>query len=65
MPKRAAPDRAQYEEFKRVAREFGCDEETSPADTIMGRLARTPPQPRDASKTNRKSVPQKRERARD
>lgn len=40
----------QYERFKEVAREVGADEDTSAADLIMGRLARTPPDPKPAKK---------------
>ena len=45
------PDAAtQYERFKEVARKVGADEDTSAADLLMGRLARTPPDPKPAKK---------------
>ena len=37
---------AQSKRFIEAARELGCDEDTSAADALMGRLARTPPQPK-------------------
>ncbi|WP_181167166.1 MULTISPECIES: hypothetical protein [unclassified Mesorhizobium] len=47
-PKKKQAD--QSAEFIRVAREHGADDEKSAADTLMGKLARTPPAPKHKPK---------------
>ena len=41
---------AQHARFVEAAREAGADVDTSAADTLMGRLAKTPPEPKAAKK---------------
>ncbi len=55
MTKESKPTNAadQSARFIETARKIGADEESSAADELMGRLARTPPQPM-------KDVPRKR-----
>ncbi len=43
-------DDQQYRQFLDTARQIGADEERSAADELMGRLARTPPKPKDQPK---------------
>jgi hypothetical protein len=46
-----ANDKEQSKRFLANAREIGADEEKSAADELLGRLAKSPPQPHNASKT--------------
>ena len=39
-------DQEQSQRFIKKAREIGADEEKSDADDLIGRLAKTPPEPR-------------------
>jgi len=48
-------DEEQSKLFIKKAREIGADEEKSAADELLGRLAKMPPQPQSASKTNRRT----------
>jgi hypothetical protein len=45
-----ADDQQQSKLFVEKAREIGADEEKSAADELIGRLARTPPEPRPKRK---------------
>jgi hypothetical protein len=46
------PDgKEQSKRFLAKTREIGADEEKSAADELLGRLAKSPPQPHNASKT--------------
>jgi len=47
--KRNDPEQSRL--FIEKARDIGADEEKSAADELIGRLAKTPPQPRTTSKT--------------
>lgn len=42
---------SQSDRFIQTAREIGADENSSAADALMGRLARTPPQPKSKRNT--------------
>lgn len=44
-------DKAQFKAFIEKAREIGADEQASLADALIGRLAKSPPQPRKPAKT--------------
>ncbi len=49
------PDKPdQRQAFIETARRIGADEESSAADVLMGRLARTPPKPKDRPKLSAK-----------
>ena len=45
---------AQGEAFIAAAREAGADVDTSTADHLMGRLAKTPPEPKPAPASTKK-----------
>jgi hypothetical protein len=45
-PKPKPDDKEQSRAFIEKAREIGADEKRSAADKLMGRLAKTPPEPR-------------------
>ncbi|TIW10438.1 MAG: hypothetical protein E5V66_18150 [Mesorhizobium sp.] len=45
----------QSAEFIRVAREYGADEEKSAADALMGKLAKTPPDPKQRKRRRLRS----------
>jgi len=47
-------DADQQRRFIEAARELGCDEDTTAADALMGRLARTPPKPQPKRKQGTK-----------
>jgi hypothetical protein len=50
MSRKRHSDAEQSKLFKETAREIGADEDESAADLLMGRLARTPPDPKPAKK---------------
>lgn len=52
MSEKTEPQRNQHARFVEAAREAGADVDTSAADTLMGRLAKTPPEPK-ANKPSR------------
>ncbi len=47
-------DEGQSAAFIETAREIGADEQRSNADTLLGKLARTPPAPKPAKKPKSK-----------
>lgn len=49
-PKPKPDDKAQSKRFIETAREIGASEEDSVADSIMGKLAKQPPEPRKPPK---------------
>ena len=51
-PRRGSDNRGQSKLFIEKAREIGADEEKSAADDLIGRLAKTPPEPRVKTKRN-------------
>jgi len=46
----------QSKEFLRVAKEIGADDKKSAADTLMRRLAHTPPNPKAKPKSKKKKA---------
>jgi hypothetical protein len=50
-PEHKPDDKEQSKLFLEKARETGADEEKSAADELLGRLAKSPPQPHNAAKT--------------
>jgi hypothetical protein len=46
MVPKSADDKEQSKRFIEKAREIGADEEISAADTLIGQLAKLPPEPR-------------------
>ena len=55
MENKGKPD--QSAEFIRIAKEIGADEDRSNADALLGKLARTPPDPKSKPKGARKRKP--------
>jgi hypothetical protein len=49
-PKGSRDDPAQSRAFIKKAREIGADEQRSAADELLGKLAKTPPEPRTKQK---------------
>ena len=48
------PENTQHARFMEAARAAGADVDTSAADRLMGRLAKTPPEPKEAKKPEKK-----------
>jgi len=54
-----AGEKTQAEKFAEAAKETGADEYTTAGDALMGRLARTPPEPKKPKAAAKKPTTKK------